>query len=45
MSRKKYVCCRLFELACIAENRQLDPVEVDEEKRLVEELSKLSEEE
>ena len=37
MTRKQYVQKRLMELACIAETRELDPVEKAEENRLMQE--------
>ena len=37
-SREKYIHKRLMELALIAETRELDPVEKDEEKQLLKEL-------
>lgn len=36
--REDYLYRRLMELACIAETRELDPLEKEEEKRLLEEL-------
>ena len=39
--REDYIYKRLIELACIAETRKLDPVEVGEELRLIEELKEL----
>ena len=37
-NREQYIHRRLMELACIAETRDLDPVEQAEEKRLMQEL-------
>ena len=37
-NRKQYIQRRLMELACIAEVRELEPVEKAEEKRLLQEL-------
>ena len=36
--REKYVHKRLMELACIAETRELDELEKQEEKELIKEL-------
>ena len=44
MTRKEYINRRLMELACIAETRELDPIEIAEEKRLEIELETLSKE-
>ena len=41
--REEYVHKRLMELACIASDRDLDAVEREEEKRLIEELRKFAE--
>jgi hypothetical protein len=43
-TREEYVHRRLMELACIADSRELDSVEKEEEKRLIEELKKFAEE-
>lgn len=42
--REEYIHKRLMELALIAETRELDAVEKQEEKRLIEELKKFTEE-
>ena len=39
MTRKDYILNRLMELALIAENRELETIEQEEEKRLIEELN------
>ena len=41
--REEYIHRRLMELACIADTRDLDSVEKDEERRLLEELKKIIE--
>jgi len=40
-TREKYIHSRLMELACIAETRDLDIVEKEEEKRLINELKEI----
>jgi len=42
--REEYIHRRLLELALIAETRELDIVEQNEERRLMEELKKILEE-
>lgn len=42
--RERYVHVRLMELACIAHNRELDSIEKEEERRLIKELEKISDE-
>jgi hypothetical protein len=42
MTREDYVHRRLMELACIAETRELDPLEQQEEKDLIKELETIN---
>lgn len=41
VEREKYIHSRLIELACIAETRELDALEKEEEKSLMKELKEL----